>query len=138
MKGGREHRVPLADKAIAILKEMRSSGGESGADAFTFPGMKYGRPLSNMALLMTLRRLGRADLTAHGMRASFKTWAGEKTHFPRYVIEKALAHMIGNKAEQAYERGDLFQKRRTLMDAWAVFCGRAEEQGTVVKFPEAV
>jgi hypothetical protein len=70
-----------------------------------------------MALLMTLRRMGRADLT---------------------VIEKALAHMIGNKAEQAYERGDLFQKRRTLMDAWAMFCGRAEEQGTVVKFPQAV
>jgi integrase len=126
MKSSREHRVPLSSRALAILKEMRLLAPGSGADAFIFPGAKHGRPLSNMAFLTLLRRMGRGDLTAHGMRASFKTWASEETPFPRDVIERALAHVTGNRAERAYERGDLFKKRRALMEAWAAFCGSAE------------
>jgi len=86
-----------------------------------------------MAFLTLLRRMWHGDLTAHGMRASFKTWASEETHFPRDVIERSLAHVTGNRAEQAYERGDLFKKRRALMDAWAAFCGRAETRGKIIE-----
>jgi integrase len=131
MKSGQEHRVPLPDRAITILKEMRLLAPESGADAFIFPGAKFVRPLSNMAFLTLLRRMGRGGVTAHGMRASFKTWGSEETHFPRDVIERALAHVTGSKAERAYERGDLFKKRRALMHAWAAFCGSAETRDNV-------
>jgi integrase len=75
-----------------------------------------------MALLMTLRRMGRRDLTAHGFRSTFRTWAAERSAFPREVVEAALAHVIGNKVEAAYQRGDMFEKRRRLMTAWANFC----------------
>ena len=137
MKGGKEHRVPLSEQAIAVLEGMRANGERSDAKAFIFPGARHGRPLSNMAFLMLMRRMGRTDLTAHGFRASFKTWAGEETSFPRDVIERALAHVIGNKAEQAYDRGDLFQKRRGLMEAWGRFCTSPAEPGNVVPLRSA-
>jgi integrase len=79
--------------------------------------------LSNMALLMTLRRMSRDDLTTHGFRSTFRDWAAERTAFPSEVAEMALAHVVGNKVEAAYRRGDLFDKRRQLADAWAAFCG---------------
>jgi integrase len=116
MKSGKEHRVPLSDAALAIL-------GAPGEPAqCVFPGGKAGSALSNMALLMTLRRMGHADLTAHGFRSTFRDWAAERTNFPAEVAEMALAHTVGDKVEAAYRRGDLFQKRRQIMQAWARFC----------------
>ena len=120
MKAGREHRVPLYDPAMAIIERMKAVRGND----YVFPGDRRDI-LSNMALLMTLRRMGRGDLTTHGFRATFRTWAAERSQFPREVVESALAHVIGNKVEAAYQRGDLFDKRRRLMDAWADYCARA-------------
>jgi integrase len=120
MKVGREHRVPLSDRALAILEEMQ--GHRCADDGFVFPGGKVGKPLSNMAFLMLLRRMERDDLTAHGFRATFKTWASERTGFQNEIVEAALAHVVGSKVEQAYRRGDMFEKRRRLMQQWATFC----------------
>jgi integrase len=141
MKAGKEHRVPLSARALAIVNGIdRQPEGEQGKDAqseagaFVFPGGKPGKALSNMAFLMLLRRMKREDLTAHGFRSTFRTWAAERTSFPREVIEAALAHTVGSKVEAAYQRGDLFEKRRRLMDAWASYCTTApaqERQGNV-------
>jgi integrase len=117
MKAGREHRVPLSGAAVSILKEMQSIR----QNQFVFPGDRRAQ-LSNMALLMVLRRMKRSEITAHGFRATFRTWAAERTNFAREVVEAALAHVVGNKVEAAYQRGDLFDKRLRLMDAWAEFC----------------
>jgi integrase len=134
MKGGREHRVPLSDAALAILKEM----AKVREGNFVFPGGRAGQPLSNMAMLMAQRRMGRGDLTAHGFRSSFRDWAAERTGFPAEVAEMALAHTVGDKVEAAYRRGDLFQKRRQIMDAWAKFCATAPAAGgKVVQFAAA-
>jgi integrase len=127
MKAGREHRVPLSPRALAILEEMQVH--RHADDGFVFPGGKAGKPLSNMAFLMLLRRMKRDDLTAHGFRATFKTWASERTGFQNEIVEAALAHMVGSKVEQAYRRGDMFEKRRRLMQQWATFCtASAREQ----------
>ena len=120
MKAGREHRVPLSACALAILEEMQAH--RHGDGGFVFPGGREGKPLSNMAFLMLLRRMKRDDLTAHGFRATFKTWASERTSFPNEIVEAALAHVVGSKVEQAYRRGDMFEKRRRLMQQWATFC----------------
>jgi integrase len=100
----------------------------TGDDGFVFPGGKSGKPLSNMAFLMLLRRMGRTDLTAHGFRATFKTWASERTGFQNEIVEAALAHVVGSKVEQAYRRGDMFEKRHRLMQQWATFCSTAAGQ----------
>ena len=128
MKAHREHRVPLSARALAILQEMQAAREGDDDNAFVFPGPKGGKPLSNMAFLMLLRRIKRADLTAHGFRATFKTWASERTSFQNEIVEAALAHVIGDKVEQAYRRGDLFEKRRRLMQQWATFCIAAPAQ----------
>src|SRR4029077_16822699 len=121
MKAGNEHRVPLCDRAMAILGELKpASDGAIVGKRFVFPGAKVGRPLSNMAMDMLLRRMGR-DVTVHGFRSSFRDWAAERTSFPSEVAEMARAHVVGSKVEAAYRRGDLFEKRRRLMDAWAEF-----------------
>jgi integrase len=126
MKGGREHRVPLSVRALEILAEMKPLAqvalGQDETEAFVFPGGKPGKPLSNMAMLKLLERMGRDDLTAHGFRSTFRDWAAERTSYPREVAEMALAHSIGDKVEAAYRRGDLFEKRRRLMNEWAKFC----------------
>jgi len=127
MKAGREHRVPLSARALAILEEMQAH--RHADDGFVFPGGKGGKPLSNMAFLMLLRRMGRNDLTAHGFRATFKTWASERTSFQNEIVEAAMAHVVGSKVEQAYRRGDMFEKRRRLMDAWAQFCTKPTANG---------
>jgi integrase len=119
MKAGREHRVPLSKAALAVLDRMKGQGGD-----FIFHGGKAGRGLSNMALLKVLERAGYPDLTAHGFRSTFRDWAAERTYFPREVAEMALAHTVGDAVEAAYRRGDLFAKRRQLMDAWADYCAR--------------
>jgi integrase len=120
MKVGREHRVPLSEAALAIVKKRIEGGG-----AYVFAGGKKGKPLSNMALLKVLERMGRDDLTVHGFRSTFRDWAAERTNFPRDVAEMALAHTIGDKVEAAYRRGDLFEKRRQIMRAWADWCSKA-------------
>ena len=120
MKARREHRVPLSKRALKIAKLaiQHASDGE-----LVFPGQKPGRPLSEMALEMVLRRMKIDDATVHGFRSSFRDWAAECTNFTNEVCEAALAHVIEDKAEAAYRRGDLFNKRRKLMEAWATYCG---------------
>jgi integrase len=116
MKAGREHRVPLSGPALDILRELPREG------EYVFPGMRHGRPLSQMALLMLLRRMGVEGATVHGFRSAFRDWAAEQTGFLREVIEAALAHANGDKVEAAYLRTDHFEKRRLLMAAWGDFC----------------
>jgi integrase len=132
MKAGKEHRVPLSAAALAILRAMQ----DVREGDFVFPGGRARRPLSNMAFLMLLRRMGRGDLTAHGFRSTFSDWCSEQTNFPAEVREMALAHAVGDKVEAAYRRGDLFQKRRDLMDAWASFA-TAEPGANVVPLAAA-
>ena len=115
MKGDREHRVPLSAQALAALDKVRKLGGKG----LVFPSPNKRKALSNMAMLATLKRMKRSDLTAHGFRSTFRDWAGDSTTFPREVVEAALAHVIGDKAEQAYRRSDALEKRRRLMQAWA-------------------
>jgi integrase len=117
VKAGKEHRVPLSDRAIALLKEMLTIG----AGDFLFPGGKARRSISNMAMAMTLRRMGRAGLTVHGFRSTFSDWCSERTNFPAEVREMALAHSVSDKVEAAYRRGELLRKRRQLMAAWASY-----------------
>jgi len=118
MKAAREHRVPLSERAIAIVKQIEAAR----AGDYVFPGQRVKRPLSAMAMEMVLRRMGIEDSTVHGFRSSFRDWAGNETHFPRELAEHALAHVIGDKAEQAYRRSDALARRRELMDAWARYC----------------
>lgn len=118
MKGSKEHRVPLSASALVIAEKVRSQH----ESAFLFPGGKRDKPLSNMAMLALLERMGRSDLTAHGFRSTFRDWAAECTDYPNEVVEMALAHTISSKVEAAYRRGDLFEKRRSLMIDWAEFC----------------
>ena len=127
MKAVRAHRIPLSDRARAIVLEME----KIRAGAFVFPGTASNDPYSNTALLMLLRRMGRGDLTAHGFRSTFRDWAAERTNFPGQVAEMALAHAIGDKVEAAYRRGDLFEKRRRLMQAWARWCNSPPPAGEV-------
>jgi integrase len=122
MKAHRVHRVPLSGRALDILKDMHGLRIGDDPDAFVFPGRKPKAPLSNMAFLMLLRRMGHGALTAHGFRATFKTWASDRTAAQNEIVEASLAHVIGGKVEQAYQRGDLFEKRRRLMQQWATFC----------------
>ncbi|QIF09203.1 tyrosine-type recombinase/integrase [Ralstonia mannitolilytica] len=119
MKMGKEHRIPLSNRAIAIIKAQQALQ----QDDYVFPGARYGRPLSNMAMLQLLERMDRKDITVHGFRSTFRDWAGETTNYPREVCEAALAHGIKDKAEAAYARGDLFQKRAKLMEDWSTFAG---------------
>jgi integrase len=129
MKAGREHRVPLSRRALKIVKAMH----EVRNSEFVFPGQKPGKPLSVMALEMVLRRMKIDSVTVHGFRSAFRDWAAESTNFTNEVCEAALAHVIENKAEAAYRRGDLFDKRRKLMEAWAVYC-TAPKAGKIVAF----
>jgi integrase len=121
MKGNREHRIPLSDRAVEIVRLMQ----QRRENDFIFAGMRGGG-LSNMTLLAMLRVLGR-NVTSHGFRSTFRDWAAEQTNFPREVAELALAHAIESKVEAAYRRGDLFEKRRRLMDAWSAFCSKPSQ-----------
>ena len=120
MKARTEHRVPLSSRAMQILRDSVRDRGDG--DNYVFLGQRKGRPLSNMALLMMLRRMKRGDLTAHGFRSTFSDWASEVSSFSGELRETALAHTISNKAERAYRRGDALAKRREMMDAWASWC----------------
>jgi integrase len=127
MKGGREHRVPLCDRAVAILKVME----EVRQNELLFPGFKQGRPLGHMSLRRVLHDL-RPGITTHGFRSAFKDWASETTSFPDHLSEAALAHTSADKVRTAYLRSDLFEKRRTLMEQWAAFCGRSPANAQIV------
>jgi integrase len=118
MKAGRVHRVPLPGRAAAILEKLK----EAKSGDFVFPGQKPGKPLSNMAMDMILRRMKIEDATVHGFRSSFRDWSGDETSFPRDLIEVSLAHVIADKTELAYRRSDALEKRRQLMEAWAQYC----------------
>ncbi|HXF65642.1 MAG TPA: integrase arm-type DNA-binding domain-containing protein [Burkholderiales bacterium] len=126
MKAGREHRVPLSPRALEIARKMLELKG-----TYLFPGRGDKRQ-SNMTMLAVLKRMGRTDITVHGFRSSFRDWAAEQTAWPREVCEMALAHTITDKTEAAYRRGDLFEKRRALMGAWAEFIDRPPSEGTVI------
>ena len=134
MKTRREHRVPLPEAAIADLKALPRIDG----NPHLFPGARYGKPLSNMTLLQLMRGMEygvngpRGKYVPHGFRSSFRDWSGEVSSFPRDVAEMALAHTIGNKVEAAYRRGDLFDKRRKMMEAWANFLGLQKSDRKVV------
>lgn len=123
MKMRKEYRVPLSARVIELIKAQN----EVKQSDYVFPGGRYGKPLSNMAMLQLLERMKRDDITVHGFRSTFRDCAGETTHYPREVCEAALAHGIKDKAEAAYARGDLFVKRAALMEDWAAF---AEFGGT--------
>jgi integrase len=130
MKSGKEHRVPLAPQALAILEEMAKHRPAGDGTTYVFGGAKAGKPLSNTAMLMLLRRMGHGnDLTVHGFLSTFRTWAAERSSFSREVIEAALAHTVGNKVEAAYQRGDMYDKRRRLSAQWASFCTSPAQQG---------
>jgi integrase len=148
MKGKREHRVPLSEPAIAIIREMMPAGTEGVDREYVFDGAKPGRPLSNMVMVKLIRRMnaerevvglpkwtdpkqGGREVVPHGFRSTFREWAAERTNFPREVAEAALAHIDGDETERAYQRGDLFEKRRRLMAAWAEYCLKPHASGTV-------
>ena len=131
-KSGRQHRVPLSPAALAVIQAMQEERATESDDAFVFLGGKRGRPLSDMAIRGLLRRMGRSDFTVHGFRSTFRDWSAERTNYPREVAEMALAHVISDAVEAAYRRGDLFQKRRRLMNEWARFCHSGAKAGEVV------
>jgi integrase len=118
MKGGKEHRVPLSDDAVGVLIHMQAIGHSD----YVFPSIRDGRPLSQIALAMLLRRMKLGDITVHGFRSTLKDWASERTNYENHVVEMALAHAIPSAVEAAYRRGDLFEKRARLMSDWAAFC----------------
>jgi len=128
MKAGREHRVPLSGRTVSVLKQL----AKVKAGDFVFPGQVRSKPLSNMAMEMMLRRMQIENATVHGFRSSFRDWAGNVSSFPREVTETALAHVLGDKAEQAYRRSDALEKRRKLMEAWAAYC-EPKNSGNVVQ-----
>jgi integrase len=117
MKGGKEHRVPLGRRALEIAGQ--------GNAFYLFPGRNPEKPLSNMAMLALLDDMGHGDITVHGFRSTFKDWARDRTRFDNYVVEAALAHIVGDKVEAAYARSDVIEKRRKLMEAWADYCRTA-------------
>jgi integrase len=126
MKARKEHRVPLSDRALAILQEMQTHRSEEG---FVFPGARTGAALSDWSI----RELVTDGTTVHGFRSTFRDWADERTHYSNHVVEQALAHAIGSKVEKAYRRSDLFDQRRRLMDEWSRFSTTAPaERGEVV------
>jgi integrase len=118
MKALKEHRVPLTARAIEILRRV----GEPVVGDLVFQGGKPGRPLSDMAFVALFNRMGVNAITTHGFRSTIRDWAGEATNFPRELAEAALAHTVGDKVERAYRRGDALERRRLLMEAWAVYC----------------
>jgi integrase len=118
MKSQVEHRVPLSDRAVAILETLPSEG------EYVFPGARRGKPLAHTALLVLLHGMRGGGLTVHGFRSAFRDWAAEQTAYPHELCEIALAHAVGNKVEAAYRRGDMMDKRRRLMADWATHCAK--------------
>ena len=134
-KTGREHRVPLSDRALAVLDKVkaivRDIGGGVGRSKFVFPNDVTGAALSENAMLAVINRMGFKEKTsAHGFRSSFRDWAGERTNFPRELAEMSIGHTVGSKVERAYARGDALAKRVAIMKAWADFCSKPPAKRT--------
>jgi integrase len=127
-KARREHRVPLSPAVIDLLQSLPREGG----NPFVFIGGKANGGLSHLPMLGVLGTMGRADITVHGFRSTFRDWAAEMTAYPNHVVERALAHAVGNAVERAYRRSDLFDKRRKLMEDWARYCTSPPAAGEVV------
>lgn len=123
MKGGVFHRVPLSDEMLAIIEPLRAMQSQ-----YVFEGQKRHTPLSNMAMLMLLRRMEVEGVTVHGFRSTFRDWASEIANAPREVAEMSLAHKVGSDVERAYARSDLLEKRRILMDQWSQFVAPSGNQ----------
>lgn len=128
MKASKEHRVPLSDAAMKVIKEMTACR----LGDHIFPGAKEGTPMSDMSLAAVLRRMGRSDITVHGFRSTFRDWAAESTAYPSEMAEMALAHTITDKTEAAYRRGTLFEKRARMMADWEAYCAKLPSEGVVV------
>jgi integrase len=128
MKMGAEHRIPLAPRAVDILREIYNRR----AGEFVFANVGTGRPISDMTMRKLLTLAGGSQLTVHGFRSTFTDWAHECTEFADIVIDMALAHKVSDKVQAAYRRGDLFEKRRKLMEAWANYCSRPAFEGDVM------
>jgi integrase len=133
MKADKEHRVPLSDGTVAILEQMQVIRQSD----YVFPGRLEGRPIGDNTIWRLAKEAAGSDITIHGLRSSFRDWAAERTSFPREVAELALAHSIPNAVEAAYRRGDLFDKRRRLMDAWAAYCAKPNATRKVVALARA-
>jgi len=126
MKTGNDHRVPLTDEMIAIIEPLLALGSD-----YVFEGQKRHKPLSNMSMLMLLRRMQVEGVTVHGFRSTFRDWASEVANAPREVAEMSLAHQVGSDVERAYARSDLLEKRRVLMNDWSKFiAGMSSQIGT--------
>jgi integrase len=133
-KSGREHRVPLSDRALEILDALPREEG----NPYLFVGAKKGRGLSNMAMLELLRGMAGNGYTVHGFRSSFRDWCAEQTNYPRELAEVALAHTLKDKTEAAYQRGDLLEKRRRMMNAWGRYCASPpREKGKLIEMHQA-
>jgi integrase len=130
MKAQRSHRVPLSEPALALLQLLRPLRTDGGC---LFPGRDPREPFTDGALIQVLHRMDRSDLTVHGFRSTFRDWAAETTHHQNHVVEQALAHTIGSAVEAAYRRGDLFDKRRALMDEWAAFLDYPATNGKIAR-----
>jgi integrase len=128
MKAKKAHRIPLCDRAIELLTQLR----EARLGDLVFPGSKPAKPMSSMSMLMLLRRM-RPGVTTHGFRSTFRDWASEQTSFPNETCEHVLAHRISDKAEASYRRGDQFKKRTALMNAWAAYCEPKEGKVSQLK-----
>jgi integrase len=130
MKSGKEHRVSLSTAAMRVLERLCLQ--RAASDEFVFAGRRRSQPMSNMAMAKVMERLEQDAFTVHGFRSSFRDWAAERTDYPREVVEMALAHSITNEVEAAYRRGDLFEKRKRLMDSWSQFLLAAPDSQRVV------
>lgn len=129
MKMKVEHRVPLSEEAVRVVRDAMTRA----KDGWLFPGYKPGKPLSNMAMLLLLRRMDRADITVHGFRSTFRDWVADCTDYPNELAEKALAHTVKSETERAYRRRDMLERRRQMMEDWARYC--MEGNGNVVSLP---
>jgi integrase len=131
MKTGRRHRVPLSEEALSVLRELYPE--RSADDALVFPGLCPGKPMSENTMRKFLQEdMRRPGVTVHGFRSAFRDWAAERTNFPREIAEAALAHVVKDKTETAYLRGDVFDRRRKVMNAWAKYCASGPAKGEVV------
>ena len=135
MKAQREHRVPLSDEAMRIIKRMEPF--ERQTDDLIFPGLAQAKPISETSLLKIVKQ-AHPTLTVHGFRSSFRDWCAEQTSYPREVAEAALAHTLKDKTEAAYQRSDMFEKRRKLMDSWADYCLKVQTDADVVPINKVI
>jgi integrase len=132
MKGGREHRIPLCATALALLETMPRFEGTD----LIFQGRVNGKPLSDMSMTLQMRRM-KVDAVPHGFRSTFVDWAAERTSYPLELREMALAHTLGDKTQAAYQRGDMFERRRALMNDWATFIDTPPSSGNIIQFKAA-